>query len=106
MQIAPLANALARVGHRVFAAVRDVGRAPLALDRGVRLLPASFAVSRGGTRRAAHTFAHVLAEVGWDDPRQLAARTQAWRNIYALTRPDLIVFDHSPTALLAARGVP
>jgi UDP:flavonoid glycosyltransferase YjiC (YdhE family) len=106
MQIAPLANALARAGHRVFAAVRDVGRAPVALDPAVRLLPASFAISRSRAGHSAHTFAHVLAEVGWDDPPQLAARAQAWRNLYALTRPDLIVFDHSPTALLAACGMP
>lgn len=105
-QIAPLANALARSGHRVFAAVRDVGQAPIALDPAVRLLPAPFAVAKSRTRRSAHTFAHVLAEVGWEDPPQLAARAQAWRNLYALTRPDMIVFDHSPTALLAARGNP
>jgi hypothetical protein len=29
---------------------------------------------------------------------------EAWRNLYDFVKPDLIVFDHSPTALLAARG--
>ena len=29
----------------------------------------------------------------------------AWRNLFLSVRPDLIVFDHSPTALLAACGL-
>src|SRR5947209_14563841 len=100
-QIALLANALAIQGHRVFAAVRNVGRAPAALDPAVRLLPAPF--SSPGVRpiRPAHTFAHVLADIGWNDERSLAAHAEAWRNLYRLTRPEMIVFDHSPTALLA-----
>ncbi len=31
---------------------------------------------------------------------------QAWKNIYRAVQPDVIVFDHSPTALLAAHGTP
>jgi len=36
----------------------------------------------------------------------LAALTSAWRELFDLIRPELVVFDHSPTALLAARGLP
>jgi hypothetical protein len=35
----------------------------------------------------------------------LAAHAAAWRNRYELLDPQLIVFDHSPTAMLAARGM-
>jgi hypothetical protein len=31
---------------------------------------------------------------------------EAWRQLYDFIQPDLIVFDHSPTALVAARGFP
>jgi hypothetical protein len=30
---------------------------------------------------------------------------EAWRNLYRLVCPDLVLFDHAPTALLAARGL-
>jgi hypothetical protein len=52
------------------------------------------------------TFAHVLSNVGFGDDGELSVMAQAWRNLYEFVRPDLIVFDYSPTAMLAARGFP
>ena len=37
---------------------------------------------------------------------ELGILAEAWRYLYRQIEPDLIVFDHSPTALLAARGFP
>jgi UDP:flavonoid glycosyltransferase YjiC (YdhE family) len=37
---------------------------------------------------------------------QTKHRTRAWRNLLDIVQPQLILFDHSPTALLAARGTP
>jgi type II secretory pathway pseudopilin PulG/UDP:flavonoid glycosyltransferase YjiC (YdhE family) len=51
------------------------------------------------------SFASILADIGFGDDKALGVLACAWRNLYKLTKPDLIVFDHSPTALLAARGV-
>jgi len=50
------------------------------------------------------TFAHVLWNAGFVDPVELQRFTEAWDAILASANPDLIVFDHAPTALLAARG--
>ncbi|NIL96492.1 MAG: hypothetical protein GTO62_04945, partial [Planctomycetales bacterium] len=50
------------------------------------------------------TFAHIMHNSGFGDFDELKAMTDAWRNLYDYVRPDLIVFNHSPTALLAARG--
>jgi UDP:flavonoid glycosyltransferase YjiC (YdhE family) len=47
-----------------------------------------------------------MANNGFGDDRTLVGLGRAWRNLFKLTRPDLIVFDHSPTALLASRGLP
>src|SRR5439155_3039499 len=51
------------------------------------------------------SFASILSDVGFGDDKALGVLACAWRNLYKLTNPDLIVFDHSPTALLAARGM-
>jgi hypothetical protein len=48
----------------------------------------------------------VLHDVGYADAGELAALVGAWRTLFGYVRPDLILCDHSPTALLAARGMP
>lgn len=51
------------------------------------------------------TYAHVLHNVGFSEAPGLLARIRAWRQLYRLVDPRLVLFDHSPTALLAARGM-
>jgi len=46
----------------------------------------------------------MLANFGFLDRAGLTGMARAWRELYRLVRPDLLVIDHSPTALLAARG--
>jgi UDP:flavonoid glycosyltransferase YjiC (YdhE family) len=52
------------------------------------------------------TFAHILHNSGFHDPAALADRVAAWRAVFDAERPDLILCEHSPTALVAARGFP
>src|SRR4051794_25778652 len=104
MRVAPLANGLAGRGHRVYAALREMRGAGGAFASAVRLLPASYRAGLPAVLQPTRSFADVLADVGFAEPRLLAAHVAAWRTLYDLVRPDLIVFDHSPTALLAARG--
>ncbi|QDU61045.1 hypothetical protein Pan216_18980 [Planctomycetes bacterium Pan216] len=52
------------------------------------------------------TFAHILNNVGFDHPGELFSLVAAWRNLFELVEPDLVICDHSPTALLALRGLP
>jgi hypothetical protein len=106
MQLAPLANALAARGHCVFAALRDLKSAGALFDPAVRLLPAPHLDRTLGPPTPTRSFADILADLTFGDDRVLANHTEAWRNLYRLTRPDLLVFDHSPTALLASRGAP
>lgn len=51
------------------------------------------------------TYAHVLRNVGYGDPTQLAFQLRAWRETLQQVRPDVLVCESSPTALLAARGM-
>lgn len=106
LQLMPLAEGLAGRGHRVFVALRNVAGAAAVFGRaGVYFLAAPY--KSGGRVHHACTlnFAHILANVGWGDPATLFGLASAWRNLFGLVRPDLILMDHSPTALLASRSV-
>jgi UDP:flavonoid glycosyltransferase YjiC (YdhE family) len=104
--LAPLARGLVERGHRVTAALADLSRA----HRAFAGVPVAFlqaplrARSAGRPESQARTFAHVLLDNGFAEAGQLRTLVEAWRNLFEFIRPDLIVFDHSPTALLAARG--
>ena len=50
------------------------------------------------------SYAHILHNCGYAEVCELEGLVEAWRNLFELLRPDLIVCDHAPTALLAARG--
>jgi hypothetical protein len=48
------------------------------------------------------TYADLLHNVGFAHGKDLRILTRAWQTLFALVRPDLILCDHSPSALLAA----
>jgi hypothetical protein len=48
--------------------------------------------------------AEVLAGAGLKSQRAVTAQVQAWHRIFAEHRPDLVVTDYAPGAILAARG--
>lgn len=104
----PVAKAFADRGHKVFVALRDFEGARTAFgDLPVTLLPAPIRLERVSPLvKRPLTFAHILHNTGMYDTPELAARVDAWRSLFDLVRPELMVCDHSPTALLASRGLP
>lgn len=104
----PLAEALHARGHEVSFIVRETIGAERLLDPGkFRWLQAPIqpeAVRPG--KLPTLNFTHVMHNVGFHDARALLGRMRAWRNLYDSLGAELLVFDHSPTALLAARGYP
>jgi len=106
VNLEPLAKGLSQRGHRVFAALRDLSRAKtLFAGMDVSYLQAAIKTRRDANRfDPPRTFPHILNNSGFGSASELRTLTDAWRNLYDYVRPDLIVFDHSPTALLAARG--
>lgn len=54
------------------------------------------------------SFAKILNNSGYSNPQQLAGMIRAWRNLFELVKPDLIIADYAPTAILASRelGIP
>ena len=106
MQIRPIAAELCRRGHRVLLAAREVAHAATVLEgTGVTLLAAPFKLGPASEGpQTPCSFAHILHNVGWDSEVGLGGLVDAWRAIYEMVKPDVIVCEHSPTALLAARG--
>jgi len=103
----PLAEVLQQRGHRVSFIVRDCLPAERLLDPGrFRWFQAPYQsepISR--SRVPTRSMAEVMHNTGFHNPRNLTGRIRAWRTFFAALEPDLLVFDHSPTALLAARGL-
>ena len=101
----PIEMALRR-GHQVVVAARELHNIPKVLgDLPLRYLQAPFRQSRGVMDMAPFpSFTHLLARQCFSNVDELAMYLHAWRSIFDLVRPDLVLFEHSPTALIAARG--
>lgn len=54
------------------------------------------------------SFAEILVYKGYHSPAALMPLVEAWHNLFKLIQPDALIFDHSPTALLASSnlGIP
>jgi UDP-N-acetylglucosamine:LPS N-acetylglucosamine transferase len=102
----PVAVGLRERGHDVVLAVRDIrAAAAVFADAGLSFIPCPYQSWRVPPRfRPLMTYSHLLHGIGFSEPQGLAALAMAWRHLFDLVNPDLIVFDHSPVALLAARG--
>jgi hypothetical protein len=104
--VRPLIDHLIRQGHRVVAALKDVAQAPnLSKNSAVQCLQAPVRLNAVRTPfQLPSTFAHILHNAGFSAVDELRPMVNAWRGLYDLVRPDLILFQHSPTAILASHA--
>jgi len=102
----PLANHLRDRGHEVIYAVRNLQHAETLLGRaGFRYVQApTWIGSQEGASGPIRTYPQMLLNVGFGDPDLLVGRIKGWRELFELLGAQALVCDHSPTALLAARG--
>src|SRR5207247_2657787 len=102
--VLPLAMRLQERGHEIVFALRDLSHAERFLARrGFALLQAPVWMGDKRGPELPVSYADMLANFGFPDRAGLTAMVRAWRGLYALVRPDLLMIDHGPTALLAAR---
>lgn len=99
----PLAQALRARGHAITWALSQTGAAARVIDRaGFAWLQAPvFPERRHATPPV--SYADILARFGYGDAADLLGLTVAWRELLRLTNARLLLADHAPTALLAAR---
>jgi UDP:flavonoid glycosyltransferase YjiC (YdhE family) len=106
VNLQPLVSGLSARGHRVELVLRDLAKArALFAGHDVACWQAPFKQQRTKHLGPTLSFSHILFENGFCDAVELETLGEAWRNIFRAVDPDVIVFDHSPTALLAARGL-
>lgn len=101
-----LVAALQKKGHQVVFATRDVGHTEQLYGRTPTvILQAPMTMHNiSNPYRTQYSFTHLLHNIGFADFNNLFGLVKAWRHVYNYVRPDLVLFDHSPTALLAARA--
>jgi len=104
----PLALKLRARGHDVVFALKDLSNAETVLGRhGFPLLQAPLWLKKvSGLPRMPFNYTELILQFGFRDRPGLTGLVKGWRELYGLVKPDLVLADHSPTALLAARGLP
>ncbi len=60
--------------------------------------------SSAGVSSPIPSFTHLLIRQCFDNRDELARYMRAWRDIFDSVLPDIVLFEHSPTALIAAYG--
>jgi hypothetical protein len=104
------ASHLLERGHELHVAAREIVGASKALDSlPVTLHQAPLCLNTyGGLQEPPLNYAEILMRYGYLEPAMLRAMIIAWQSLLRVTRTDLLIADHAPTALLAARlsGVP
>jgi UDP:flavonoid glycosyltransferase YjiC (YdhE family) len=109
-QFLPLALELRRRGHDVVTTLRELPRAENIIGRhGITMLQAP--IWQGALLDPPQpplSYAEILFFYGYLDASRLTAMIKAWIGLMSLIKPDIIIADHAPTALIAARvlGIP
>lgn len=103
----PIEAALAQ-GYAVFLAVRELpGVREVLAGLPMTVLQAPF---KQGVKPAPSesflSYTHLLGRQCFGSSDELEMYVRAWRALFALVRPDICLFEHSPTALIAAHGHP
>jgi hypothetical protein len=106
-KLVPIASELLNAGHEVYFAGRDVTTVRKLLPSPeIRILQSPCLLSAPvDAIRQPRTFAHILQNVGFGDDDQLRSLIVSWRSLFDLVRPDALICEHAPTALLASRWI-
>lgn len=102
----PFATGLRQRGHEVLLALRELHNASSIVAGDMALLQAPVWLPQmTGLPEPPLNYSEILMRYGYFDASGLAGLVGAWRALFALHGSDVIVADHAPTALLAARSM-
>ncbi len=104
--IKQIATSLQKDGHEIFVAAKELNKASMLFDdSNVSLLQAPGAFRQAPTQvKNPQCFSHILYNYGWSDEFFLSGLVRSWKTIFNLVEPEMVIYDHSPTALLASVG--
>ncbi len=100
----PLVEKLTAKGHSLSALLRDTTHATKFLDAdSVTCLQAPLHKQQRKQTSPTISYADILQRCGYDSSESLLPLVQQWRDKLSASATELIIADHSPTALIAAR---
>ena len=101
-----IALRLRALGHRPIMLLRDITRAESILgEHRLEFLQAPVWLTPVHGLPPDINFTETLYRFGYLYPDGLLSMAKAWRATWALLQPQLMIFDHAPSAMLAARGL-
>ncbi len=102
----PFARKLRQRGHDVILALRELQNVSNLSGDELPVMQAPLWIyPPNGLSEPPLNYSEILMRYGYLDAAGLAGLVSAWRSLFALHGSDVIVADHSPTALLAARSM-
>ena len=105
-RLLPVALALRARGHEVVFAVRDLmGAETLVRPHGIESFQAPLWLRKVARLPEPISYPEMLMRFGFLNATALTGVCRAWRSLITVLKPDAVVLDHAPTALLATRGL-
>jgi UDP:flavonoid glycosyltransferase YjiC (YdhE family) len=102
----PFARRLKQRGHDVVLVLRELHNVSGILGDGIPILQAPLWLPQlNGLPEPPLNYSEILMRYGYFNADGLVGLVSAWRSLFALHGSDVIVADHSPTALLSARSM-
>jgi UDP:flavonoid glycosyltransferase YjiC (YdhE family) len=102
----PFAKKLRQRGHEVVLVLRELQNVSRLSGDELPVLQAPLWIyPPTGLSEPPLNYSEILMRYGYLDAEGLAGLVSAWRSLFSLHGSDMIVADHSPTALLAARSM-
>ncbi len=99
----PVAERLRSAGHNVIFAVSDIRIATELLSpQHFDFVQAPYSRRTAKLIKPPANYAELLLAENWGDHISLQGLVQAWLSLFSLLKIDLVVGDHSPSALLSA----
>lgn len=102
-KLKPVAERLRARGHEVLFAVREINTGMVLREIGFPTLQAPRFAGRVVASTQPATYAEMLITVGFASEQRVAPVVGAWLDLYRVVRPDLVLANHAPAALLAAQ---
>jgi len=102
MRLKPIAEQLERLNHRVIFVVQNLSSASFLIEAGFECLQAPI-LKPISCVSPPNSMAQILARRGYSDTNKLEGMVHEWIKIYRRIKPDLILADYAPTAILSAR---
>jgi UDP:flavonoid glycosyltransferase YjiC (YdhE family) len=101
-RIVPIAQHLRGLGHEVTMAFRDSAFIESARAEGFETFIAPLLKLQPEMNPSPLNYSDVLLNLGYRDVRGVAGALRAWQSLFELLKPDVLVAEYAPTALIAA----